>query len=694
MGRSWRMLGRAAAGLGRLRLLTPLLLLVGAILFSSNQSEVALGQERRPNSLGAASVSTPVAPPSRGGQPPANARATGWLNLIWGDGQPGSGVALPPVAHVIQDDGTVHTLHVDPALLSGQGGLRAFDRQRVTVEGAWTTHAPGRFGSPSGQVLEVSSLRSESGPTRSATRLAGSRAWVSILCRFADATSTTPRDPGYVSGLVSGASYPSLDNYWRENSGGLVDLNGSAVAGWYNLPQPRSYYVYNNQLDFTRAANDCTAAADADVYFPNYAGVNLMFNQDLDCCAWGGSRTMTLDGTTKTYSMTWMPPWGFNTQYVLAHEVGHGFGLPHSSGPYTGTYDSDWDTMSGGGTCINHRDPTYGCVGVHTIGHHKDLLSWIPADRKYTGAVGSSATITLERSALPSTTAGRYYVARIPVGSSTTKSYTVEVRQPVSYDMDVPGQGVLIHKVDTALSDRDAQVVDADGNGNANDGGAIWLVGETYTDAANGITIAVVGSDATGYQVTITNTGPSTLPTATPTASPTVGPTATPTATVVVSAPANDPFAGAQALVAPEPPKSLSIKASSQAATIQAGEPSDGCAAGTAIGRSIWYRVAADPSLAQTFGTLGSGFTSVTTVYTGSTVDALTRVTCAQQAGTKASSVNLPAGSGVTYWIQVAGRDGTGGPVSITLKKQRPARLEPDPAPATDPPTIAPPSRH
>lgn len=53
----------------------------------------------------------------------------------------------------------------------------------------------------------------------------------------------------------------------------------------------------------------------------------------------------------------------------------------------------------------------------------------------------------------------------------------------------ISGEAIVIHKVDTALSSRNARVVDPDNNGNPNDAGAMWLPGETFTDMTNGITV-------------------------------------------------------------------------------------------------------------------------------------------------------------------------------------------------------------
>ena len=213
--------------------------------------------------------------------------------------------------------------------------------------------------------------------------------------------------------------------------------------------------------------------------------------------------------------MTWLPPFAFGHDWVT-HEMGHGFRMPHSSGPYSATYDSEWDVMSGAGLC--GADPStpdvwkthdlYECIADHTISYHKDLVGWVPPDRKYKAASGSNPPITIERlgQELPASTSG-YLMAQIPIPGSTTKFYTVEARRSAGYDDHangrIPGEGIVIHKVDTALSSRPARVVDPDNNGNANDAGAMWLPGETFTDATNRVTVEVTGATTSGYSVNI-----------------------------------------------------------------------------------------------------------------------------------------------------------------------------------------------
>ena len=191
------------------------------------------------------------------------------------------------------------------------------------------------------------------------------------------------------------------------------------------------------------------------------------------------------------------------------------FGLMHSSGPYgqddppfsPTTYDSEWDVMSGGGRC-SLPDPEYDCVGVHTIAYHKDFLGWIPSSRKYVAPRNSTRTITLERLAQPDSDG--YLMAQIPIGDSPTDFYTVETRLFAGYDDEIPDEAVVIHKVDTTREDRLAQVVDIDNNGDPNDEGAMWTVGEVFLDRANNLQVSIDAANASGYRVTI-NTNPATF---------------------------------------------------------------------------------------------------------------------------------------------------------------------------------------
>lgn len=490
---------------------------------------------------------TPHTASSQPIDPPTNPTTlSGWFHAIWGDRPPADVLRsehpeLPELyatdisdtlpGHItryglINSTGQWTELDIPPDVQRTIPGIHAIDRQRIVLTGQWqpasqpaalnstesTIHAP-TFTTHTLQLDPLSSVAPDSRDTLTAfDALAAaptSKRWVTVLCRFGDSTNITPFEKPWFETLMLGTTAPGMNHYWQSQSFGAVNLNGSLVVGWFNLPQPRSYYVPSVNgtptLNHELAARDCTAAAEGFVNFPDYDGINLAFNGLLDCCAWGGSLTLQRNGQTKLYNMTWLPTWAYKTHGAVGHEMGHGFGLPHSSGPYANTYDSRWDVMSNIWSNCWPKDPQYGCVGVHTIGYHKDYLKWIPTSRRYIAAPASRQTITLNP--LHTGDGTDYLVATIPINGSSTQFYTVEKRQLADYDVSLPNQSIIIHRVDTTLWDRNAQVVDTDNNGNPNDEGAMWPPGDTFVNDANGIRVAVLSSTPTATQVEITNGG-------------------------------------------------------------------------------------------------------------------------------------------------------------------------------------------
>jgi len=432
----------------------------------------------------------------------------------------------------VTDSGTINLIFGDEESLSGDGYLGAFftnlDGEMMQI----ATGTPSDFLAFNGdtvtidyladsevasddtnlRLIMVTDLRVVQNDTIDSLGVTGNTRWVNVACRFADMSDVTPQPMSYFETILDNDA-PGMDDYWRTTSAQLVNIDGSSAYGWYDLPRTKAEYSRmgaGNVGNALRALmTDCTnAAIEAEgVDFTQFGGINMMLNDTFGCCAWGGSMPLKFNGRTAQYRTTWLPPWAFNSLHVIAHEMGHGWGLPHSSGPYGKVYDSAWDVMSGGNS--NHTDAIcrvgsdpLGCWQVGTIGLHLGILGWIPEDRMVVVADGQSATITINSL----TTLGANddnLLILVPINNGNT-FYTVEARAFIDYDRNLPGEAVVLHQVVPGRSSP-AHVVDADNNGNPNDAGAMWLPGETFSDNRANITVSVVSRDGSSFTVEVSN---------------------------------------------------------------------------------------------------------------------------------------------------------------------------------------------
>ncbi len=431
---------------------------------------------------------------------------SGWLTVNWGDPQANSNQVPVRVITLATDGGGYYQLDVSDAFFDMHNGLQGFHGQRVEVLLAAGAVLDVIDAAPV-QALMLADTSNASQTTRGGG-VFGPQPWVSILCKFSD-ISDEPENLAYFSNMY-GNQVNQLDHYWRKVSYENINVVGSLAVDWVSLPNTQTSYISTpgsgTTANLTALFNDCTAAADAVVDFSNagsggFEGINMMFNGLLDCCAWGGGQFATLDGISKVWRTTWEPPWGYADEAVIAHEMGHGFGLPHTnnSDNDSNPYDSPWDVMSAA-TSYSVSDPVYGRIGKHVNAYHKRNLGWIDDSERFLANV--SSTITIDALAVENTS--NFRMARIDI-SGTNRYYTVESRLRIGdYDQAMPGDAVIIHEVIPGRSEPSWVLDENNPAANfADTEGVMWRVGETFVDNANEISVHVDAQTAAGFVVTI-----------------------------------------------------------------------------------------------------------------------------------------------------------------------------------------------
>jgi M6 family metalloprotease-like protein len=351
-----------------------------------------------------------------------------------------------------------------------------------------------------------------------------------VLVRFPDVQAAPERM------MVVRRFNRQLDDYVRQMSYGRVSLVTDVRERWYEMPRPVTQYRIssrNLEVDHSRIRaliDDALAGVGGDIDLSRYSFVAILMAAGLrdygmiGLCGYPGmlgwrdeDALRTKDGRTVRGGVaifTYQAHLG-----TLFHDVAHVLGgvrdgrrmvpclydhdLQAKPGPLRETFEGSivnmgfWDPMS----CHYwRRDAPPPGISSWT----KLRLGWLDDSRVAVVRNGEEAEVLLG----PLQDASATTVAiRVPI--SPTRYYLIENRQPIGYDQNLPGSGVLILSADDDIAEcrhgrAPVKLVDARPSVPRLEGAA-FDAGEknVFRDAANQVSVRIEEQVGGSYRVRV-----------------------------------------------------------------------------------------------------------------------------------------------------------------------------------------------
>lgn len=226
---------------------------------------------------------------------------------------------------------------------------------------------------------------------------AAKKPWAIILCRFknepADPAREGPIEQFYRGAFTKGTG--GLVEFWRDASLGKLDVSGSRVFGWIEVDLERSKANVGSGQNRSTLVDTAIAAARRDghdpitgfhsqlsVYIENWSMSGAPPGADWSHPTWG---QFWIDGSADgrgKVSLT--PP---HTGNIVAHEMGHSFGMDHDLGAdLVGHYMDPCCIMSQNNAFI--QQPWNVAFGPAICTSHLSLHGWMYPRRLYVDAGG------------------------------------------------------------------------------------------------------------------------------------------------------------------------------------------------------------------------------------------------------------------------------------------------------------------
>jgi len=309
--------------------------------------------------------------------------------------------------------------------------------------------------------------------------------WLNLLCKVAD-VDTEPETPEQIAAMF-GNSYPFLEDYWKKTTYGLVDISGTkTISKWVTMEHNKDYYLNkNNWIKSNKMQTDCLKAASKLVDTSLYSHINIFYNI-FSRGALGGGRC------------TSFPTWAHKKLGVIAHEMGHSYGFPHSFVKWSSNpYDNSWDVMSVSSSDYNFN--IYRSIPKHTIAYNKERIGAIKSKHIFNYQRSTENTKDVHITRLENIPIGNSYSIVHVYSADKNKHYVVEVRDNTAdkYDKVLRGKGVFIYDVVSTykleLIRESHTIVNK----------AMFKPGDIFNDIKNDISIQVLEEAEKGYKIRI-----------------------------------------------------------------------------------------------------------------------------------------------------------------------------------------------
>ena len=299
-----------------------------------------------------------------------------------------------------------------------------------------------------------------------------------LLGNFSDYKNIQSREE-FQEELFGNNPEGSMIDYYREISYGQFQLSGT-VYGWFDSDRDKAYYVDNNNpaefvsdivakadpsVDFSMFDNDGPDGApnsgDDDGYVDGVYVVsagpedNEAFHPHMfmlrdegyetdDVAAGGGFvRVRTYAITTELFSYD-DETFDIHPIGTFCHEFGHVLGLPDLYDRTDSEQGPDFQASEGLGQWCLMASGSYGADGMHAD-KPVHMSAWCKVQLGWSGP----ALVTADEQIYPEqaeTAQSVYKIWESPFQSF--RYFLVENREPVGFDRDLPGAGLLIYHVD------------------------------------------------------------------------------------------------------------------------------------------------------------------------------------------------------------------------------------------------------